>query len=71
MRDEEFYRVAHRAYLRDGSAVHEGEALLVACLLHSKGKSRQSDDMTEVRKIMRDHNLDKPVKQRTTKKGPE
>jgi hypothetical protein len=46
----------HRAYIRDGKVVHTDEAVTLACLIHSKGKSRKSDDMTEVQKIMRDKN---------------
>lgn len=53
-----FSRLIYRAYLRDGKTYHSGEALLLACLLHAKGKSRNSDDMTEVQRIMRDGNLD-------------
>lgn len=45
-----------RAYIRDGKTVHSGEALLLACLLHTKGKGRESADMKDVQKIMRDHN---------------
>lgn len=52
-------RVMDRAYIRDGKNVHCGEAVVLACLLHTKGRSRKSKDMIEVRKIMRDHNLDK------------
>jgi hypothetical protein len=33
--------------------------LLLACLLHAKGKGRNSDDMRDVQKIMRDRNADK------------
>lgn len=53
-----FSRLIYRAYIRDGHNLHTGEALLLACLLHAKGKSRKSDDMTEVQRIMRDRNLD-------------
>jgi hypothetical protein len=56
---EPFYRVMDRAYIRDGHGTHTGEALLLACLLHAKGKGRNSADMTDVQKIMRDKNLDK------------
>lgn len=49
----------YRAYLRDGHTEHSGEALLLACLLHAKGKSRKSADMIEVQRLMRDRNLDK------------
>jgi hypothetical protein len=48
-----------RAYIRDGKGTHTGEALLLACLLHAKGKGRNTADMTDVQKIMRDKNLDK------------
>jgi hypothetical protein len=53
------YRVMDRAYLRDGRTTHSGEALLLACLMHAKGKSRKSPDMTEVQRIMKDQNLKK------------
>lgn len=46
----------YRAYIRDGHTLHTGEALLLACLLHAKGKSRNGDDMKEVQRIMRDKN---------------
>jgi hypothetical protein len=52
-------RLMDNAYLLDGNAVHTGESLLLACLLHAKGKGRKSQDMTDVQRIMRDHNLDK------------
>lgn len=55
--EREFYRVMTRAYIRDGGTVHEGEAVLLAALLHAKGKSRDSDDMSEVQRIMRDKNI--------------
>lgn len=51
--------VISRAYIRDGKNFHTGEALLIACLLHAKGAGRNSKDMADVRRIMRDHNLDK------------
>ena len=54
-----FTRFIYRAYIKDGDKVHTGEAVLLACLLHAKGKGRNTDDMTEVQKIMRDRNLDK------------
>lgn len=52
-------RVMDNAYLRDGKSIHIGEALLLACLLHAKGKSRKSGDFTDVQRIMHDKNLDK------------
>lgn len=54
-----FSRVIHRAYIKDGDRIHTGEAVLLACMLHVKGKGRNTDDMAEVQKIMRDPNLDK------------
>lgn len=48
-----------RAWLRDGNTIHTGEALMLACLLHTKGKSRKSGDFKDVQKIMNDQNLDK------------
>lgn len=42
------------AYIRDGDTIHTGEALLIACLFHSKGK--KSKDLADVQRIMRDHN---------------
>lgn len=57
--NREFTRLIHRAYIRDGQTFHTGEALLLACLLHAKGKSRASDDMKDVQRIMHDRNLDK------------
>lgn len=56
----EFYSLVHRAYIRDGKNTHQGEALLLACLMHAKGQSRNSGDMAEVQRIMRDKNLKKP-----------
>lgn len=49
----------YRAYIVDGDTVHTGEAVLLACMLHAKGKGRNTDDMKDVQKIMFDHNLDK------------
>lgn len=46
----------HRAYIRDGKNIHTGESLLLACLLHAKGQSRNSDDMKDVQRIMKDRN---------------
>lgn len=45
-----------RAWLRDGDIEVSGEALLLACLLHAKGKSRRSDDFKDVQRIMKDVN---------------
>ena len=53
-----FSRLIEVAYLRDGGTFHTGEALLLACLLHAKGSSRESQEMRDLRKIMRDINLE-------------
>lgn len=52
--EREFYRLLSRAYIRDGKTVHEGEAVLLASLVHTKGN--KSKDMADVQRIMRDHN---------------
>lgn len=57
--NREFSRLIYRAYIRDGKIEYSGESLLLACLLHAKGKSRMSADMTDVQRIMKDVNLDK------------
>lgn len=57
-----FYRVYNRAYIRDGSITYTDEAVVLACLVHSKGNSRKGEDMTDVRKIMKDINLEKEKK---------
>ena len=54
--NREFSRLIYRAYIRDGKTFHSGEALLLACLMHAKGKNRQGDDMKDVQRIMRDAN---------------
>lgn len=60
--EREFYRLLNRAYIRDGEAMHEGESLILALLLHSKGSTRvhgNSKDMDDVQRIMRDRNRKK------------
>jgi hypothetical protein len=54
-------RVMDIAWLRDGSTVHTGEALLLACLLRVKGKSRRSEAMKDVQRIMKDVNYVPPT----------
>ena len=48
-----------RAYIRDGKVLHTDEAVILACLLHSKGKGRGTEDMTEVQRIMKDQNVNR------------
>lgn len=53
-------RLMDRAYLRDGSLIHTGEALLVALLLHTKGKTRRGqNELEQVSKMLDDPNLNK------------
>lgn len=47
------------AWMRNGTLEVTGEALILACLLKSKGAGRDSKDMRDVQRIMKDHNLDK------------
>lgn len=56
MDNREFTRLIYRAYIRDGKTFHTGESLLLACLMHAKGKGRESADMKMVQRIMRDRN---------------
>ncbi len=51
-----FSRLVHRAYIRDGETVHTGEAVALACLVHTRGAGRQSNDMKDVQRMMRDRN---------------
>ncbi|WNM73770.1 hypothetical protein SEA_SOLLERTIA_223 [Streptomyces phage Sollertia] len=57
-------RIMDRAYMYDKSGnVHTGEALLLALLLHAKGKTKRGEkELLEVSKIMRDPNLPKDKK---------
>lgn len=53
-------RLMDRAYLRDGNLVHTGEALLVALLLHTKGKTKRGqNELEQVSKMLDDPNLNK------------
>lgn len=45
------------AYLRDGNILHTGESLVLALLLHAKGKTvRGKDEMSHLSKMMNDPN---------------
>ncbi len=48
------------AYIRDGRVIHTDESVILACLLHSKGKGRGTEDMRQVQRIMKDQNLETP-----------
>lgn len=52
-------RVMDVAYIRNGNTFHTGEALLLACLVHTKGKSRKGKDFKDVQRLMKDQNADK------------
>lgn len=52
------FRIMDLAYIRDGKVLHTDESVILACLLHTKGKGRATPDMTDVRRIMRDRNID-------------
>lgn len=50
--------VMNRAWMRDGDIIIDGEALMLALLIHTKGAGRNTKDMRDLQKIMKDHNLD-------------
>lgn len=49
----------NQAWIRNGKsdAVVTGEALILACLLHSTGRDRAGDDLKVVQTLMNDVNL--------------
>ena len=53
--DRELTRLMYRAYIRDGSNIHTGEAVLLACLVKTRGV--KSKDFKDVQRIMRDVNV--------------
>lgn len=60
-------RVMDIAWLRDSSGnIHTGEALVLALLLHTKGKSRRGhEELEHIGKMLNDPNQRKPK----TRKG--
>lgn len=48
----------NQAWIRNGEGVVTGEALILATLLHSTGRGRNSDDMKVVQALMNDINLE-------------
>ena len=51
-------RIMDNAYLRDGSHIHTGEALVLACLLHAKGKTaRGNKEVEHLGKMLNDPNV--------------
>lgn len=53
-------RIMDNAFLRDGELEHTGEALLLALILHTKGKTKRSkQELEEIGKLFDDPNLSK------------
>ena len=52
-----------RAWLRDGKTIHTGEALMLACLLHTKYK-RTRETEKEIAALLDDPNQKRPKKKR-------
>lgn len=50
----------NQAWIRNGKtdSVVTGEALILACLLHSTGRDRSGEDLKVVQTLMNDVNLD-------------
>jgi hypothetical protein len=59
-----------RAWMRDKhGVVYTGEALVLACLLHAKGKTRRGQaEVEQVAKMMRDPNLNRKKQNKPKKK---
>lgn len=54
------YRIMDNAFLRDGEAIYTDEALLLAVILHAKGKTqRGEEEVKQVAKMLDDPNLKK------------
>lgn len=53
-------QIMNRAWLRDGDTIYTGEALVLACLLHAKGKTKRGqEELEQVAKMLGDPNLRK------------
>lgn len=48
----------NQAWIRNGDSVVTGEALILATLLHTTGRGRNTADMEVVQSLMNDVNLD-------------
>lgn len=56
------------AWLRDRDVIHTGEALMLACLLHAKGKTqRGQEELTQVAAMLDDPNVRKPNAKRRSR----
>lgn len=53
-------QLINQAWIRNGKSdsVVTGEALILACLLHSTGRDRSGEDLKVVQTLMNDVNLD-------------
>lgn len=52
------YRIMDNAFMRDGSTEYTGEALLLAVILHAKGKTKRGEEeVKQVAKMLDDPNL--------------
>lgn len=56
MASKKYFTVLSSAYIRDGKTTHTGKAVLLACLMHTKGNDRTGQDMADVQRIMYDKN---------------
>lgn len=54
-----FYRIATRAFVRNGDIEYTGDTLMLALLLHTTGKGRGGDDEKYVAKLLDDPNQDR------------
>lgn len=52
-------QLINQAWIRNGDLTVTGEALILACLLHTKGGGRNTEDMKQLQALMNDQNLDK------------
>lgn len=50
-------QLINQAWIRNGDSVVTGEALILACLLHTTAAGRNSKDMETVQALMNDINL--------------
>jgi len=56
-------RVMDKAYLRHGSVTYTGEQLVLALLLHTKGKTRRGqNELEQVAKMLDDPNINRKRK---------
>jgi predicted RecA/RadA family phage recombinase len=61
-------RLMDLAYIRDGSLVHTGEALVLALLIATRGKTqRGADEVKHLAAMLDDPNIDKKRKPRRKK----